>query len=666
MSGNTTNIFPWAYIDVQDKSPRTVPDPTITPLHMPIFVTFAETGPIGEITFGGTNALTAKYGSGFLNQRSRYYFHPNVFIEHALNYQQISMVRVADPAAVAATLVLTCTVHSGAGVAITQYQRTALGAIAYNTSGNPIPQLQADGVTVVTAPGVTLTWAVRAMTATEITNGLNSIATVTTVSGNITSTTYPIAAFQTYVGAAGNTYGFRLFYTTGFESSVVANMNAMTYSFQPVTLNPTTNIESPVYDINNTQTQTFAFKPGAYDTSYDMYYNLSNIITANFTGSKANALPYQFYMYNTNVGLIGNAILAVSPELTGTDPYLINIMSGVDQSDNPYEHVTLNANTTAILNPNVVLYLQGGTDGQVTNSMLEALTVEFFSGELNPLIGDVSRYPITHVYDSGYSLATKQSLPKIFSLRDDVGIDLTTQDVSLPANTAAQDQSTGSALRTAALVNPESIEFGTQTCRVSIFQQCGTLSDTTIYTNIVPASLDRMIKRCIYNGTDHVTGEPKGRPYSEVSVLNIGSVNWTPTSQDQMQLSWSTGLNYLMFCDLAKLFYPDLISVYPIDSSLLSSDVMKDYVIYAKHIVRRVWTVMVGRDDPPKSLFQDIANTIDAACAYAFNGAITTSTVVSQTAVDAASGTQLTVTTTIIGNPTNRVWKVIIPITRAS
>jgi hypothetical protein len=65
-------------------------------------------------------------------------------------------------------------------------------------------------------------------------------------------------------------------------------------------------------------------------------------------------------------------------------------------------------------------------------------------------------------------------------------------------------------------------------------------------------------------------------------------------------------------------------------------------------------------------LFAKIATAIDADAAYVFNGNIATSTVVSQTAVDTALGYQLTVTTTVLGSPTNRVWQVIVPIQRAA
>ena len=657
MSGSYT--FPNANINLQDDSVLTVPDPTILPLHLPLFPIFAETGPVGVPVRGGTNALTAVFGSKFLNERSPYFNHPNVFLKRALPYQQVYVVRLADPAAEFASLVLLCTVTPGA---VTQYQRTAGGAIILTSQGHPTPQLQPDGVTPVTQPGITLSYSVRALTTNET---LDTIQTVTTTSGGVTTVTYPLLAFTTYVGAAGNTKGFRLFYDPNHDTSIVSNIGSMIYSFQPVVLNDQTNIESPVYDIYNNQTQTFSFRPGAYDPTTGTYYELADMIRNDFKGLPG--LPYQFYVYGSNVGAIGQAALTLSPELGSISPYLLNIFTGVDAAGNPYEHLLVDSSSVSILNSNAVLYLEGGTDGSLTKTMLEDQTVQLLTGALNPLIADPFRYPFTHIYDSGYALSIKQQLMGIFALRDDVGIDFSTQDVANPANTAAQDQSTGSALRTAALLNPESTDFGTQCCRVSIYQQCGTLSDTQLYNKIVPATLDRMIKRCIFNGTDHITGEPKGRPNSEVSIFNINSLNWTPTTPQQMQLSWNTGLNYIQYCDVATVFYPDLLSVYPIDNSLLSSAVLSDYAaIYLKHIIREQWTIIVGRDDPPKTLYKTIANAIDAQAAYVFGGFITTETVVTQTAVDTALGYQLTVTTTVKGNMPNRVWKVIVPITRAS
>ena len=655
---SSTNTFPNANINLQDQSTPVVPDTTTIPLHLPIFATFAEKGPVGDIFIGGSNALQATYGSLLLNERSSFFKHQNAFLKRALAFQQVAFVRIADPAAEAASLVLLATLTPGP---LVQYQRTPSGALIL-TSGNPTPQLQVDGVTPVTQPGITISYSVRVLTSEETING---VATTTSVVGGVTTTTYPIIALTTDAGSAGNLQGFRLFYNPSYDTNAVSNTGSMLYSFQPVYLNTTDNVETPIYDIYNSQTQTFSFMPNAYDSSTGTYYQLQDVINNDYNGLPG--LPYDFYVYQTNVGTIGEAILAVSTELGAISPYLINILSAVDGSGNTYEHFVVNNTAASLLNSQVVNYLQGGLDGSLSNTMFEEQTIALYNGTTNPLISDNFRYPFTHIYDSGYTLATKEAIAAIYGLRDDVKITYSTQDVSNSANTAAQDQSTGSSLRAALLLNPESVEFGTQFCRADIYQQCGTLSDTQVWTPIVPATIDRMLKRCAYNSGTFITGEPKGRPRSEVTIFNTNSLNWTPTTQQQKQLSWKTGLNYIQYADLNVLFYPDLLTIYPTQNSLLSSDTFVDYAaVYLKKIIRQQWTIFVGRSDDPKSLFPQISNAIDTAASKAFAGLITTSTAVSQTTIDAALGYQTTVITTVNGSMPNRVWRAVVPIQRAS
>ena len=652
------NTFPNTYINVQAEPVNLVPDPAIVPIHLPLFISFADKGPLNTPILGGANALTTRFGSSMLNERSSFFTHQSVFFKRALPFQQCYFVRVADPAATAASLALFVTATPGN---ITQYQRTSSGALIL-TNGQPTPQLQSDGITPVTQPGITLTYSVRELASTETISTLQT--TTTTVTGG-TATTYPLMAFTTDVGSYGNKTGFRLFYNTAYDASAVTNTASMLYSFQPVVLNSTTNIETPVYDIYNSQTQTFSFKPGAYDATTATYYPLTDVITNDF--QNLPGLPYNFYVYGANVGTLGQSILAVSPELGAIDPYLIDIFTAVDANGNPYEHLVVDGTGATILNANVVNYLVGGNDGSQSNTMFESLVVNFTAGTANPAIADKFRYPLTHFYDSGFSLTNKEAIAAFYGLRDDIKITWSTQDVSLPANTAAQDQSTGSALRAMLLLTPESIDFGTQFCRADIYQQCGKLSDTQIWNNIVPATIDRMLKRCLYCGGDSVKGEPKGRPNSEVTIFNIDSLNWTAATDQQKQLSVNTGLNYIQYADTATLFYPDLYSVYPIDTSLLSSDTFVDYTtVYLKHIINTEWTNFAGRDDPPQTLYTAIQKAIDGRANYVFSNRIKTSTVVSQTAVDTALGYQTTVTTTVTGNMPNRVWQVVVPIQKAT
>jgi hypothetical protein len=171
-----------------------------------------------------------------------------------------------------------------------------------------------------------------------------------------------------------------------------------------------------------------------------------------------------------------------------------------------------------------------------------------------------------------------------------------------------------------------------------------------------------MIKRCAYYSGIYVKGTPKGRPNSEVTVFK--KMSWTIASVTQKQLNWDTALNTVSYADTSTLFYPDLRSVYSDQTSLLSDSVFVDYLIMIKHIARNRWTYYAGRNDNPTTLFSTISKDIDSQCATVFGSYITTSTTVSQTDADLKNGYSYTVTVAVQGNMPNRIWNVIIPVSR--
>ena len=651
------NTFPHVDINIRDVP---VPQPVIQtplPLHVPVFFIYAAQGPLGIPVLGTYSQHAVTFGDYTFDERGPFHQHPTVFAKRACQYQQVYLVRLADTTATTGSLGLFCTVTP---TALVQYQRDVYGNYVVDSSNNPVPMLLADGITIKTEPGMSLDWSVRQLADGET---FDTLQEVTTLVGGVDVVTFPVFAVSAVSpGSAINNVGYRMYYSTDFDQNVVDNIDAMTYQFEPVQKDSTTAIVSPIYDIYNDSTNAVALKANAYNVDTAQYLDLAEIVQQQYT----TGLPYELFVYTDYVAAIGSAVLSVSPELDGTSPYRINIMTAVDDAQHPYSHVVVTKASASILNPNVVLYLVGGSDGTLTKSNLEDLTIAYVAGDVYPMLNNPYRYPITHMYDSGYSLPNKLNLLKIWNIRDDIKIDFSTQDVANRANTAAEDQSTGSALRSAILLHPESLVFGTEAIRASVYQQCSTLTDTQTYRNIVPATIDRMIKRCMYNGVDYVTDTPKGRPNSEVSILSATNINWSPTTTDQKQLSWDTGLNYIDYCDIDTLFYADLRSIYPIDTSLLSDDVFVDMLVYLKHIARNIWTFYAGRSDRAAVLFPRIEDDIDKRCSYAFNGGVKTSTKVYQTDIDSALGYQSTVEITVYGTMPNRVWKVIVPVTRTA
>jgi len=644
--------YPSIRFGIRDDTPTQVAEITVLPIHIPLFLGFAEQGEVGVPVLGSYAKLTSVFGDRTFDERSPFYQHPMVFVDRACRRQQIYFVRLADDTAKIASQVVQVQTES---TSVVQYQKDDQGRLILDAQGNRIPRLQEDGVTVVVEPGVKLTWSVRPFEAGEKLKTLKH--TTVQVGGKEVVTAPIVASAGAYVGSKVNRTGFRLYVSSESDTAVAAKTKSQLLRFEPVQRDLTSGIVTPIRDRFLQPYADVSFKTDALDPSTMKYYDLSEIIRNDYT----NGLPYDMQVYSDYVKLIAEKVLAVSPELDGLDPYQVNIFTGETPDGVPYDHVVVEG-ASSILNENVILYNQGGSDGTMTKESLEALTIAYLSGDVYPELGDSFRYPFTHLYDSGYSMEAKDALINFLSYRLDVKIDLSTQDVANPPNTPAEDQSTGSYLRGRALLHPESVIHGTPACRVSITQQCGYLNDTQTYRTHVPLLLDRLVKRCIHDGKTFINSEPKGRPNSEVTMFR--DINWTPSAADHKQLSWDTGLNYAQYCDISTIHYPDIRSIYPIDESLLSDDLMTDKVIYHMKIVRDQWTQEVGKSGKPSLMFDRIGKAIDKRASFVFSGTIRTLTTVFQTDADKLKGYRYSVQSKIYGSMPNRVWDVTIPVGR--
>lgn len=654
--------FPHFQFDINDVSRRPLPAPAAPGLHQPVFFGFAEKGPLNVPTKGSIAFLSRIYGEKTFETRSKYFHHPNLYARFAGGYQEIWFVRLGDENMAKASLVLEASTKT---VDMIQYQKDTFGARLLDGEGDPLPVLEVDGVTPVTEPGLELTWGVRAIdTANDET--LTNLQPVTTMDGDDEVTTYPIVAFEAdSFGSAGNLAGFKLWFDPEFTESVVENIGALTYQFAPMLLDDLTNNALPVRDIYQAGEISVALKRDALDTSVNQYYDLEERVRNQYTSTDGNAphslIPMSLHVYDQYVEAIGDAVVALSPELVGTDAFMINILSGMDTANHHYDHFQT-TNDANFVNANRVNYLTGGSDGQIKLANLEALYIDYMGGSVYPEISDEARYPFTHIYDSGFSIDAKMAMINFGSFRKDVKFDLATQDVSLVPNGKAEDQSTGAALRAAALLHPESTFFGTPAIRYSIYQQCGRLASDPTYQMWVPMTLDRMVKRCMYEATSQSRGQPTGLPNAAVTMFS--EINWTPSSDDQKRLNWSTALNYVQHYDTTGVHFADYRSVYPYDDSVLSDDILVDRLVYIKHMCRIVWATYVGRREPAETLFDLISKDIDKRIFTAFNSEITSETTVYKTEEDEALGYKNTVQVRILSPMPNRVLDIIVPVDR--
>ena len=650
------NMFPHYTYEIDDKSREILPPPQPVGLHNPVFFLFAEKGPVNIPIRGSAAFLKRIFGSKVFNLHSKFTQHPTIFAREAAKWQDIWVVRLADKTVSEASLVFEAEVKSED---IIQYTKNVRGNRIVDSNGDYVPAFEADGTTPITKAGIKLTWKTRKLKAGESIDNL-----LPSTIGSIT--TYPIVAFKSEgAGSAGSLNGIKLFHTPGKYESVSSSAKSRIYDFTPVRLNSDTDISLPVNSIYNSPSISVSLANDAFDAGVNINYTIDMRTQEQYASSYGNIdrnlLESLSYSYGENVETIGKLVLAVSADISDSNPQMINIVSGVSEDNKLYDNLEV-TNAPLFMNENKINYFSGGSDGDISLDSLENLTRAYLSGDVYPEIGDSARYPFTHLYDSGYKLETKIDLTNFLSVRDDVIWNFSTQDLSRAVNTKDEDQSSGMAIRSAVLLHPESKVMGTAAIRASIYQQVGWIANDRTYTKPVPLTLARLIKRCQNESTVKVKGDPRGLPNSKVDMFH--KFSWTPVSDTAKQMSAINALNYVQYYDVNDVYFPDYVSVYPFRESVLSNESVVDYLTYLNHLGRFVWATYSGRDDDIETLYDIISRDIDTRAFDALGLSLTTTTTIYQTESDKKNGDRFTIRIAASGNMAIRIMNMIIPVTR--
>jgi len=658
------NTFPGVNLSLTDLSRGnaiTVPDES---LHTPIFLLFAEKGD-GVPYWSGNQGHLTKYGTETFRRGSDYYNHQTLYASEVMSRQGVWLARLIPEDALVAGAVLEMHVRQAQ---LPQYQKNSDGTRIIDGSGNWVTRKQVDGITVVTEPGIEITYVVRALdpgdpSESELPEEYDAIANSSINDGGDTVNIYPLVAMKgRYAGAYINRTGFRLFYTKNLTPSQVTDVGALTYRFQPIELGAGLTVPDFITDY---QSQTFhdvTFAPVSVDPQTNLDISWAGTLDRQYTTTDGDPLlPYMMHVYSTNVQTVANAIIALSPELDDPDPFMVNILSAVGLDGIEYDHVRI-INSGSVIGPDANVYNRAGTNGTMTDAAFAAQFSRFVRGQSYPAIRDVLRYPITHLYDSGFPVATKQALAEAYSWSPLIKIDWTTQDVNQAPNTQDEDLSIGAMLRTLAATNVESAVQGTGAIRGGIYAHCGSLTADRTWKKPVPVGLQRAILRADYDGGTFRRGIPKGSDLTKITAVN--RLNWTPETDAQKQAFWDAAINYVQYADRNTIFLPDLRSIYAFDDSVLSSDPFVDAVVYIKLIILREWTRYSGREDEITSLTTEISRNIDQRIFDKFRGALPSKTVITTSLTSDALGYALDFDVDLSGNVPKRRWNVNLRILR--
>lgn len=631
----------------KDESGRVVaPESESVPLHLAHVFFFAERAIEEPLLLPGSQ-LTSIYGDKTFELRGPFVTHAVPLIKALVEPGTYVMAQalVPEDAGPASTL---CLYLDLLPTQVEQYERNTDGTYKTDSAGKKIPTgtkvAGYVGKWIVAPIGYGLTGEAKP---TGLGQGLPRVGTmVSTDATPVQSTLYPIHELQVpWRGGSGNNQGLRAYAASSRSSvpvneEVVADQNTVLYRFQFVRRNDATSSANVVKTIDDAEYVEFSYKKGAIDTSVDKDLFVGNILLPSYNDDgKASGTSPVFgpfgkqHVYYGNIETVLKMIYATEKDFTvlpDTDDgyHAVNFFSASDIDGVPYHTFQLLSTLDGGVNLNetATFFAEGGSNGTMNFETFDKLVANQLSnyGDLEWNFYNSAYYPQTHLYDSGFTLETKKLFFKVLGRRKDIAVTLSTQDVSRPLNTAAEESSVAAALRSAALLYPESELYGTGVCRATIVGQAGTWAAGG-YDNIVPLSVDMAYKRSAHQGAANgvYNKDALYTAYPQNLVTKVIDVNLPFKNEKVRNKDWTNGLVWAQTFDRRSLQFPGIQTVYEDDTSILNSDPIMLSCVYLQRICENAWRKLTGTTDLDEAEFKDKSDKmIRADVADRFGGLI--------------------------------------------
>lgn len=617
------NAAPYADLQgIQDVSGRPpVIEPESLPTHLPHIFVYAQKGPTEPQLVSG-DSLSSIFGDATLDTRSPYFNHQSVLANllqgdaNALMLQRVLPTDIGPKARLLISL-------DYVADQIQLYERNADGSYARDQNGNKIPLTGSNS----TAPGYKAKWVVNTwLTGTnaeafgQCQKRVGSLVSSTSAQSQIV----PVMELEVYwFGSYGNGIGVRFTAPTTLSSNpandaLVEAIQSYMYRLQIFQRPDATTLPTTVKNLNGEDYVEFSFNPNAYDAiGADASVAIGDVLLPSYSNTDEPGTPPtygpfgQLHVYQDNLlsileavgtaelpfGLLGEGqttITADSPNLHMVNPFGATDITGV-----PYYTLALIGpeDNGVFWNDISTQFAAGGTDGTMSDALFDQLVktqvTNYGSGDW-PLLDD-ARYPQSCIYDTGFPLATKLAMIPVLGKRKDMYVVLSTQDISLPQNTAAVESSIAVSLKTAARNYPESAILGTSVCRAVVIGNSGYLLNSK-YKKLLPLTLEFAHKCAIWQGSGDGTWKP-GLGYDTPNnnrLTLFRGVNVTFKEATVRNKDWANGLVWAQTYDRRSNFWPAVQTVYDDDSSILNSAVNMQIAVELEKVAQRTWRDLTG------------------------------------------------------------------------
>jgi hypothetical protein len=277
---------------------------------------------------------------------------------------------------------------------------------------------------------------------------------------NLTSTMYPILdALLIYDGTRGNHIGL-LFNDVTTNSSTNINLSASLgsyiYGLQVTEFDPVTGRSMIINSLLGDSSHNVVFGEAVYNPRDNSVMSIKDVLEENYDlfekahFYKANYDKVMRDIINgrTNSGVVVTGEQAFFTETTESLSLygLVDILKGVGTDGNPYSSFTVSdapsfngilVNTDYPINgingSDGLVYDASGAPNRLENLRLydEAVRFELENfGDIEHALRDMAKYPITSIWDTGYSIETKKAIASILARRRDIYVALATFTVA--------------------------------------------------------------------------------------------------------------------------------------------------------------------------------------------------------------------------------------------
>lgn len=558
-----------------------------TPQHLPKFYIWAQRGPEDELLLAGVERENI-YGDETFRDGSTFFNHATIYANRANQEANACILKrlIPDDAGPAANLTLWMDVLP---TSVDLYRRNSDGSIWTNSVGDP-------QVVGVCEKGFKVKWVVTSSSV----KGREPLGGHTMQTGNqvdpttgAMSSRYPIFDFVVSSrGSFGNNLGVR-FWTPNVNTDAIphAMMNqsrAFPYYMSFVERENPTSAAVVKQTVFGERQITVTLKPNVKDPSTLQDLFIGDRAVSAFGNLTDPRYPIEyppfggFHIYQQFVDQLTDVFHeAETPYIDQwsdfsalpSDAGLFNIISGQSTFGVPYHSfIFSNATDSVDFSKWTDVSAAGGSDGTMNDEEFAKLVskeIKRYRDRKDPVM-DLAYHVESIFYDSGFPTDTKLDLPSFISQRHDTFLVLGTHIYGEPPLTESQEHSLAVALRARIMSYPESFFYGTPATRAMIMGCSGVIRNTK---HRVPANYELLIKFSRFMGASNGVWEeaatPDGNPGNLVEELTDLNMYFVPESVRNR--FWDVGLNWILRYDRETFFIPAYRTVYPDDTSVLTS-----------------------------------------------------------------------------------------------